>query len=154
MCAGKPMTEETPLPPLPPDVEVVLGAPGDSCTAACGNTQRACAAGHFPLLNSCNQLRQRVHCEAGCGPHSSHTAVPSYTISTAEKGEQPTFCWINDGKGSSGPETIQMTCGASSPVLQRLCPCISLASATPLDPLQTSAGNPAPSGHGQVAATA
>jgi hypothetical protein len=71
---GKPLMS----PPLPPGalagVKVVLGAAGASCDAACeaaGSNAAAagalaCSGAHLHLLNSCDQLREVLNCEAGC----------------------------------------------------------------------------------------
>lgn len=124
MCgsAGKPNTmEEVPV-ALPAGVEAIIGGPSESCTAVCAKSQRACSGAHFAALNSCNKLRQHFPCEAGCGLKYDSDSNPGYTISTADKGEQPTFCWVS-------PPSITVkaskasTCESSTPSFQRLCPC-------------------------------
>lgn len=122
LAAGKPHTVEEALGALPGNVEVVIGEPSESCTAACARSQRACSSTDFLALNGCNQLRQRFRCEAGCGVRLDSVSVPGYITSTADRGEQPTFCWISQ-PGSTGVATQPSTCEASTPSFQRLCPC-------------------------------
>ena len=120
MDAGKPIIPEPPLPALGVGVEAVMGQVGESCTAACASAERTCSAPELAALNSCNILRTLVPCEAGCAVHTGFDAAPAYVSSQAEKGEQPTFCWV---RGSMPAESEQAACDAAAPVLQRLCAC-------------------------------
>ena len=118
--AGKPIIPEPPLPAIGEGVEAVMGQLGESCAAACAAVERTCSATDLPALNSCNILRTLVPCEAGCAVHTGFDAAPAYVSSQAEKGEQPTFCWVRENMPTEGE---QPACGAAAPMLQRLCAC-------------------------------
>ena len=123
MCAGKPVIPEPPLPRLEEGVEAVMGQLGESCTAVCSSVESTCVALQLAALNSCNILRTHVPCEAGCALHSGFDAAPAYVSSQADKGEQPTFCWISRVTAAVDQ---QAACDAAAPTLQRLCACAKL----------------------------
>lgn len=112
------MTHEPPTPDLPGGVSLVVGDKGESCAAACSRASLACAPAALPSANNCNVLRQHVACEAGCGTHPSLGGLPGYTVASADKPEQPTFCWTQP-EGSEADHS----CEAANANIQRLCPC-------------------------------
>lgn len=65
-----------------------------------------------------------VPCEAGCALHPGFDAAPAYVSSQADKGEQPTFCWV---RTAAAEVDEQAACDAAAPMLQRLCACAKLA---------------------------
>ena len=115
------------MPPLPSGVELVAGEQGESCAAACERSGGACAAAALPTANSCNVLRETFACEAGCEPHPTLAALPGYTVTTADKQEQPAFCWTH----ALQSEALEPArgCDTASTNIQRLCPCSKQATA-------------------------
>mmetsp|Transcript_3508 Transcript_3508/g.10158 ORF Transcript_3508/g.10158 Transcript_3508/m.10158 type:complete len:293 (-) Transcript_3508:922-1800(-) len=120
---GKPLTDESPVPPLAEGVALVPGADGDSCDQACQAIDPGliCVATAMPSTNSCNVLREHFGCEAGCGEHPMLAGLPGYTVSGADKAQQPTFCWTQP-KGQVNATALH-GCDTSNPDIQRLCPC-------------------------------
>lgn len=112
------MTDEPPTPPLPDGVSLHVADKGEACAATCSKANLACAPAGLPSVNNCNILRQHLACEAGCGPHPTLAGLPGYTVASADKPEQPTFCW-------TAPERSEADhgCDAASGNIQRLCPC-------------------------------
>lgn len=106
------------------NVEVVLGSAGDSCATACQKSGgKSCSAPHLALLNTCDALRERVDCEAGCEAGQGQIGLlPAYIVSSAAKTARPAMCLT--GVEAANRPNKGMECGLQDPVYRRLCACV------------------------------
>ncbi len=111
------------MPAISVGILVVVGEQGEGCNTACSRAGAECAPTALLSLNSCNVLRRHVACEAGCGVHPSLGGLPGYVVPTAEKPEQPAFCWTHAPIEQGGSDGVDQGCEASNPYIQRLCAC-------------------------------
>jgi hypothetical protein len=114
-------------PPLPPGaldgVTLVMSEPGASCDAACAAASSTCSQPHFPLLDSCDRLREVVNCEAGCVAEEPEFTMPYYVDPDAPKPSRPALCLVRDKKAAAAEDSKKAGCGDSDTHQRRLCPC-------------------------------
>mmetsp|Transcript_2165 Transcript_2165/g.3522 ORF Transcript_2165/g.3522 Transcript_2165/m.3522 type:complete len:288 (+) Transcript_2165:87-950(+) len=107
-------------------VKVALANPNETCETACKRVGKTCSPSHFPLINSCDKLREHVACEAGCEPgRLSGGSAPAYIQTTAPKPQRPAMCFTFESAKPAAPgsSTSGMSCTGSDANAQRLCPC-------------------------------
>ncbi|KAF5830925.1 hypothetical protein DUNSADRAFT_13832 [Dunaliella salina] len=110
--------------PLPPDalegVAMVVSEPNQDCEQACSKSRKRCSPKHMKLLNSCDRLREKVGCEAGCEASRESTvatAAPGYVSPKAPKAKRPAMCFTAADKAGD------VQCGGKEQHMQRLCAC-------------------------------
>ena len=111
------------LDPLPAGaldrVNVIMSGQGEACGEACKAINKRCSAQHLVHLNTCDSLRERVGCEAGCEPASSGMAteaMPLYVDGNVPKLHRPAMCFTAPGDATLG-------CGGKDTRSRRLCAC-------------------------------
>lgn len=116
---ARPLVPEPEVPPLPSDVTVVVGNPGEDCNTICTRKSRKCAPEHFYSLNSCNLMRDNFICEADCRVSEDHHEEAHYVTGKAHKDDFPAACFIGKESYISDLES----CEWRETNIQRLCPC-------------------------------
>jgi hypothetical protein len=145
---GKPLLAD----PVPPGAlsgtVVVVGSAGQSCADACAaGGHGPCSGRHMPWLDSCDALRERLGCEAGCEASGSPgsggqadgapgpVAGPVYIEASAPKSSRPAMCFAAVVRGSYGSQgagggdgggagaDVLGLCSSSAQHVVRLCAC-------------------------------
>ncbi|GIL53914.1 hypothetical protein Vafri_9497 [Volvox africanus] len=113
---GRPMLSD-PLPPGALDgVEVVVGFKNEACDTFCLHRKKRCSQEHLRWLNSCDRLRERFGCEAGCEVVTG--LGPSYVDGNAPKPERPAMCFVQP------QEATTLSCSVREENHMMLCPCV------------------------------
>ncbi len=94
---------------------VAASTRGHSCDAVCAGQAMECAGFLLPRLNSCDSLRERFACEAGCEA-SFGAEQPAY-VDDPSTGNYRKCLFV-------GSPVAVTTCEASHPATRRLCACI------------------------------
>lgn len=123
---GTPHTAPAPPKGALDGVTVVLGPSGVSCDTACALDGLVCSVAHLQYLNSCDQLRLKSACEAGCVAETSAAHMPSYVDPDAQKPQRPAICLVsgNGGSSSSGASGAGYSCDGREQQVRRLCSCL------------------------------
>eukprot|EP00252_Welwitschia_mirabilis_P010506 TRINITY_DN2380_c0_g1_i2.p1 TRINITY_DN2380_c0_g1~~TRINITY_DN2380_c0_g1_i2.p1 ORF type:complete len:212 (+),score=31.09 TRINITY_DN2380_c0_g1_i2:268-903(+) len=99
-----------------PDISIIIGRQGQSCTATCKSRGQTCVASRLLTLNRCGFLEKHMSCRGSCIA-SIGSDQPAEVVNTAPRHLHPGACMY------SKMHSV-LSCDGSHPYTRRLCPCV------------------------------